>query len=690
MTVQNVDAILFDVLYQKFPEGIAMLDLTSRFLFSNSAYLFMTGFGLTELLQTSCLDLTAPEDRKRAEAVLEAVQNDGHVRDFEKIYIAKDGRRIQVSMSLTLMPDRQRILAVAKNVTEKMHLHHVAQWQATHDALTGLPNRLLLNDRFPRAIVRARRNRSLLAVCVIDLDRFKPINRRWGSYVGDRILLETACRLKNIIHGDDTVARLGGDEFVLLLGNLFHQDDLLAILDPLLQELSRPFVNKEDKKIELSASIGCALYPVHNEDTDLLLRYADQAMYQAKQQGRNQYKIFDVSHETAVQYAHQIVKQVGQALKADEMVLFYQPKVNMRSGEIFGLEALLRWQHPVKGMILPLDFLPQVEQNDLIIDIGEWVIEQALKQIVVWRAAGKDWVVSVNIAARHFQRADFLPRLQSILASYPEAVHELLEIELLESVALGDIEQVNRQICAIQALGVSFALDDFGTGYSSLSYLKHLPAETIKIDRAFVRDILNDKNDLALIETIIGMGRAFERKLVAEGVETVAQGVMLIRLGCDLAQGYGIGKPMPAAQILDWAAQFSVDALWQKWAGVRWDINDFPLLLAQYDHIEWVNRLLAFVDARQIPVDYAEIDDAHRCRFGQWYDAQRNSYYRHLAEFIAIRDVHHQVHDCARQLLLAVKRQDELAIHTQKEYILTLRANLLELLEALQFVLHCV
>ncbi len=687
MTVQRANADLFEALYQNFPDGIAVLDLASRFLSANPAYLAMTGFSSTALLQTSCLDLTAPEDKKRAEAALALVRREGYVRDFEKTCIVEDGQRIQVSMSLTLMPDRQQILVVTKNVTEKTRFHPATQRQVTHDVLTGLPNRVLLHDRLTRAIVRAQRQQGLLAVCAIDLDKFKPINQRWGSYVGDRILLEIARRLQIVTRDDDTVARLGGDEFVLLLGNLSGQDALFTALDSLLQILSQPF-HTEDKIIELSASIGCALYPVHDDDTDLLLRHADQAMYQAKQQGRNQYKMFDVSHDAALQHTHQLVKQVGQALHAGELVLFYQPKVNMRTGEVFGLEALLRWQHPSKGMIPPLDFLPQIEQTDLIVDIGEWVIEQALQQIAVWQAAGKDWSVSVNIAARHFQRADFLLRLQTMLASCPKSVHERLEIELLESVALGDIEQVNQQIRAIQVLGVSFSLDDFGTGYSSLSYLKHLPTETIKIDRTFVRDILEDKNDLALIEAIIGMGRAFNRKLVAEGVETVAHGVLLIRLGCELAQGYGISKPMPATQVLDWAVHYQVDPLWQKWADVRWEISDFPLVLAQYDYIEWVNRLLVFVDARQIPEDHAEIDNEYRCRFGQWYGAQRNVLYRQLPEFAAIGEVHHQVHDCAKQLVDAVTQQDERVIRAQRKRLLTLKSRLLVLLEALQFSLR--
>lgn len=687
VAMQSVDPVMFEALYQNAPDGIAALDRETRFLAANPAYLRMTNLTQAELLQTSCLELTAQEDRLRAEAVMEELLRVGYIERFEKTCVVNDGQRIIVSMSLTLLPDKQRILAITREITEKNRLQQAEQWQLSHDVLTGLPNQMLLSDRFARAIVRAQRNHSLLAVCIIDLDQFKPINQELGSYVGDCILIQAARRLSRVVRGDDTVARTGGDEFVLLIGNLFHQDELLDRINRALYELSRPF-EVDGHQIELSASVGCALYPEHNDDADMLLRYAQHTLYLAKQEGRNRHKLFDASLDAAIQSTHQLIINVDAALQANELVLFYQPKVNMRSGEVFGMEALLRWQHPIKGMVPPLDFLPQVEQHDLIVVIGEWAIQQALTQIERWRNAGKIWHVSVNIAARHFQRSDFLSRLLVLLAPYPKAVHELLEIELLESVALGDVEQANQQMRAIQALGVSFALDDFGTGYSSLSYLKRLPTETIKIDRTFVRDILDDKNDLALIEAIIGMGRAFERTLVAEGVETVAQGLLLIRLGCERAQGYGIGKPMPADEVPGWSERFRVDPLWQKWAHVRWDMNDFPLLLAQYDHVEWVSRLVARIDHRQVVLSRAEVTDEHQCRFGRWYDTQGTARYQHLPEFHAMREPHRLVHECGSSLLAAIEQQDDASIPRLKERLLSLKEDMLAHIEALQFAFY--
>jgi diguanylate cyclase (GGDEF)-like protein/PAS domain S-box-containing protein len=441
---------------------------------------------------------------------------------------------------------------VFRDVTEKHKVQQKLQWQAGHDALTGLPNRLLLADRFSRAIDKARRNSSLLAVCVLDLDQFKPINDTYGHETGDQLLIQVAERLLNNLRGIDTLSRLGGDEFVILFEDL---EDTLALQTPLariLESLSSPFTLGE-LHINVSASIGVTVYPPDNSDADTLIRHADQAMYLAKQAGRNQICWFDVNNDRYVQQSHQIVSRVREALQQGQLALYYQPKINMRSGEILGMEALLRWIHPHKGLIPPGDFLPQVEHSPLIVDIGEWVLETALQQALAWRAAGRQWSVSVNIAARHIQAPGFVEQLKTILQRYPQAPAHLLEIEILETVALNDVEQARALILEVQQLGIDFSLDDFGTGYSSLKYLKRLPVSILKIDQGFVRDILDDKDDRALVNAVIGLASAFNRKVIAEGVETWQHAELLLELGCELGQGYGIARPMPAAQVIEWA-----------------------------------------------------------------------------------------------------------------------------------------
>jgi EAL domain-containing protein (putative c-di-GMP-specific phosphodiesterase class I) len=259
---------------------------------------------------------------------------------------------------------------------------------------------------------------------------------------------------------------------------------------------------------------------------------------------------------------HQTLQRVRQALVQNEMLLHFQPKVNMRTGTVAGFEALLRWQHPQDGMIPPLSFLPKVEQSDVIVEIGEWVIEQALQQIARWKAQGHVWPVSVNIAARHFQSSTFLPQLIAILERYPDISPALLEFEILESVALGDIHAMNALIESCRGLGIQFSLDDFGTGYSSLSYLKRIAVQTLKVDQSFVRDMLEDPDDMALVESIINIAKLFRLKVVAEGVESQRQGQLLQSMGCDTVQGYGIARPMPPQNCIAWALQYTAGAQW--------------------------------------------------------------------------------------------------------------------------------
>jgi diguanylate cyclase (GGDEF)-like protein len=452
---------------------------------------------------------------------------------------------------------------VARDVSEKYKVQDRLQWQAGHDALTGLPNRALLADRFDRALDKAKRNATQLVVCLLDLDHFKPINDAYGHDIGDKLLVEVVTRLNQQMRDVDTLSRLGGDEFVILLEDLENIDDVDRLMQRILNILAEPFCI-EDRILNVSASIGLSVFPSDNSDPDTLLRHADQAMYVAKQTGRNRYHLFDLRQDFERESMHQTVQRVRQAIINNELLLHFQPKVNLRSGSIAGFEALLRWQHPQDGMIPPLSFLPAVEQSDVIVEIGEWVIEQALHQIKRWRLEGQDWPISVNIAARHFQKADFLDRLVNILSRHSDVSAAHLEFEILESVALGDVQALNALIASCRNLGIQFSLDDFGTGYSSLSYLKRIPVQTLKIDQSFVRDMLKDPDDMALVESIINIAKLFRLHVVAEGVESQQQGLLLQSLGCNTVQGYGIARPMPASQCVNWASRYLTG---ERWAG---------------------------------------------------------------------------------------------------------------------------
>jgi len=307
----------------------------------------------------------------------------------------------------------------------------------------------------------------------------------------------------------------------------------------------------------VSASVGVAFYPQHdNLDADQLLRQADQAMYQAKQAGKNRYQLFDVERDRALRTQHDSLENIRRALQHSELVLHYQPKVNMRTGAVVGCEALIRWQHPEQGLLPPAAFLPVIENHPLAVRVGIWVLNTALDQLQAWRAQGLEIPVSVNIDAIHLQQPNFVAELRTILQQRPEIQPGDLELEILETTALEDVEQVSGIIEECSALGVEFALDDFGTGYSSLTYLKRLPAQVLKIDRSFVRDMLVDPDDLAILNGVIQLAGAFRRTVIAEGVETEQHGRELLALGCDLGQGYAIARPMPADELPIWVEQW--------------------------------------------------------------------------------------------------------------------------------------
>jgi len=443
----------------------------------------------------------------------------------------------------------------------KMHEQQLER-MAHFDALTGLPNRALLADRLHQAMHNMQRRDQLLAIAYLDLDGFKLINDRDGHDAGDQLLMAVSNRMKQALREGDTLARIGGDEFVAVLVDLPDVPACVPLLARLLVAAAEPLVF-EGKTLQVSASLGVTFYPQTDDiDAEQLQRQADQAMYQAKLSGKNRYHVFDAEQDRSLRGHHESLEHIRHALAHGELVLHYQPKVNMRTGQVVGVEALIRWQHPQRGLLVPGQFLPVIESHSLAVDVGEWVIHTALRQIRTWRTLGLELPVSVNVGARQLQQRDFVASFQHILDQHPDVKPACLALEVLETSAIQDIAGVTEVIEQCRKLGVMFALDDFGTGYSSLTYLKRLPVALLKIDQSFVRDMLDDPDDLAILKGVIGLAQAFKREVIAEGVETVAHGTALLQLGCELAQGYGIARPMPAAEIPAWVATWQPDATW--------------------------------------------------------------------------------------------------------------------------------
>jgi len=443
---------------------------------------------------------------------------------------------------------------------EKVRSEHLEQEKqleniAHFDVLTGVPNRMLLADRLAQALARTKREQGLMAVCYLDLDGFKSVNDNFGHEAGDQVLVEVTRRIKETIREDDTVARLGGDEFVLLLVGLQAPEECVSSLHRLLLAINQP-IQLRGKSLRISASIGVSLYPEDEQDADTLLHHADQAMYIAKQSGKNRYHLFDAKNDQRARSHHALLQQIRHGLRHGEFELYYQPKVDLAARRMVGAEALIRWHHAQRGLLQPEEFLRVIENTELEIELGNWVIASACAQLRQWRQDGHDVEVSINISAYHLQSADFINTLRDEMQHCcPRPCHRCLQIEVLETVALEDIARVGEIIKTCREFGVGFALDDFGTGYSPLTCLSKLEVDALKIDQSFVRVMLEEKGAHAIVQGIIGLAHAFDRTVVAEGAEHAAHFQALLEMGCPIVQGYGISKPMPASALLEWSAR---------------------------------------------------------------------------------------------------------------------------------------
>jgi diguanylate cyclase (GGDEF)-like protein/PAS domain S-box-containing protein len=513
----------------------------------------------------AAIELVHPDDKELYRQVIcdSNLQSKGFDSEYRIIHSSGDIRHVYTLSELVLDNDGvpSKAFATIQDITERKQVEEKLKRVAHYDLLTNLPNRVLLAGNLRQSMVQCQRRNRSLAVAFLDLDGFKTVNDVHGHGVGDELLVSVSQRMKAALREGDTLARIGGDEFIAVMIDLEKIEDSETILERLLMAAAEP-VTVGDAVIQVSASIGVTLYPQDGIDADQLIRHADQAMYIAKQAGKNRYHLFDTAQDNELKMQREGIGDIRSALDRREFVLHYQPKVNMNTGEVVGVEALIRWQHPERGLVPPLAFLPGIEGHAISLELGEWVIDTALSQITQWRNIGLKIPISVNISPYQLQQANFTTRLAALLAAHPEVKPHYLELEILETGAFSDIDQVSATMKACHDLGVHFALDDFGTGYSSLTQLRRLPAHLIKIDQSFVRDMLKDADDLAIIEGVVGLAKALKREVIAEGVETIDHGVALLKLGCELAQGYGIARPMPADDIPKWSSSWKADDAW--------------------------------------------------------------------------------------------------------------------------------
>jgi len=541
-------------LFEHATEGIYQTTPEGRYLNANPALARIYGHASPVALIAHMHDIprqlyVLPE--RRVEFV-RLMQEQGVVRNFESQVYRHDGRIIWITENARAVKNAdgsvQFFEGTVVDVTERKQHDAELEYQASHDSLTGLPNRSLLRDRIEQAIGKARRDNHLVAVVFVDLDHFKLINDSLGHHVGDRLLLEVADRLMACVRGHDSVARQGGDEFVIVLTEQYDENEIISIVSRLLDAISQPWVD-EGQEYGLSCSVGISCFPQDGDDPDALLRCADAAMYKAKASGRSTYHFFTPELNQAISERLELENSLRHALERDEFLVYYQPRIEVASGRIVGAEALIRWNCPDKGLIPPDSFIPIAEETGLIIPIGQWILQEACRQNSAWQCAGLPPIsISVNLSPIQFRHAGLVDSVADALAQ-AGLDPACLELELTESFVMQDAERINIAMQSLKNLGVDIAVDDFGTGYSSLSYLKRFPVDRLKIDKSFVRDIDTDPDDAAIVRAIITLGHALGLKVVAEGVETRAHLEFLQQHGCDELQGYYFSRPIPAVEM---------------------------------------------------------------------------------------------------------------------------------------------
>ena len=527
-------------------DSVSIISLDGTIEFVNASYETTTGYSKEEAIgQNARLLKSGKHDKPFYQDMWKTIL-EGKV--FFDVFInrKKDGSLYYEETSISPLKNEDgailKFISVGKDITERMETQQRLHYLAHHDVLTSLPNRALFLDRLNHALRRTTDKNEKLAVLFLDVDRFKVINDTLGHDIGDRVLTDLANRLDQCVYQGDTIARLSGDEFAIIIENLAHTDQATNLARAILNELSEPFII-DSHTLFVTTSIGISVSPIDGIDSQTLLKHADIAMYRAKDKGRNTYQYYSADMSTRALERLSLETHLRYALERDEFSLIYQPQMDALTGELIGVEALLRWYHPDLGLIMPTDFIPILEETGLIPQVGDWVINNACEQVAFWHQKyNTRFRLSVNISARHFSNPNLVSTINAALIN-TGLDPSLLEVEITESVIMRDDQWVRMAFQALKEMNIRIAIDDFGTEYSSLNYLKRFPVSTLKIDRSFVRDITTDPDDAAIVKAIIAMGKSLKLQVIAEGVENEEQLDFLIQHNCDLVQGYLFNLP---------------------------------------------------------------------------------------------------------------------------------------------------
>lgn len=663
-------------------DGIIVTDANTVILRVNHAFTKTTGYSSEDVLgKPAAILKSGLHDDAFYHTMWNTIHEQGAWQG-EVLDKRKNGEIYPKHLSITAVKNAQNqithYVGMHADISDIRKVKNDLARAGLHDPLTGLPNRLLFSEQLRLALSQESEHK-MLAVVMIDLDHFKPINDTYGHAMGDKVLIEVANQLKLATRESDVIARLGGDEFVILLNDITDVDACLQTLERLRLALANPYI-LNDLKLNLSASIGATLYPDDNSDADGLIRHADEAMYIAKHGGKNRCVLFDASAAALRSNLQQKLASIRNGLENNEFTLQYQPQVDMKNGQIIGMEALIRWQSPEYGLLMPNEFMPLVESSELAIPVGCFVIKTAIKQLSLWRKLGFNWRVAINVSPRHLEHPNFMDSLELALMDYPDVPPNMIELEIVESSALEDIDRAVKIMQEVRALGVQFALDDFGTGHASMTYLRRLPVHTLKIDRSFVSDMLDDPSDLIMIEGITSLATTFEHTVLAEGVENLNLGALLVQIGCHQAQGHAIARAMPARDVESWAKTWRSDASWQQAARREWRREDLPLLYASMSHRIWVNNMQALIDGRSSAVPQL---DERLSRFGMWQHGLGYKRYGKLPEFASLMPLHSESHKVGRNIVKYLTEHHVEGAKLEMQKLFGLRDQLIQKMDVL-------
>jgi diguanylate cyclase (GGDEF)-like protein/PAS domain S-box-containing protein len=564
----NPEKQLEDAAYDFFHsshEAIYTADLDGLILACNARLTLLTGYSTEELIGSHTRMLKSGiYDSEFYRIMWDSIKEYGfwHGQITNR---RKDGSFYTVITTITSVYDADgtpiRYLSVGSDITQIIENKNQLEYSAYYDSLTGIPNRLLLLDRIKQSISYSNRNKTFVAILYIDLDGFKDINDNLGHDVGDEFLKEISQRMKSILRESDTIARLGGDEFVIVLNNLTDKKDCEVPAKKILQICSSP-IEIDGILLQTSASIGISFHPAepYAVEADALIRQADQSMYIAKMQGKNQCHIYDKMEDDPITTRQEMIDQIHPSLQRGDFFLCYQPKINMITGDLIGVEALLRWKHPTRGILAPMEFLNIIQKTPIGVQVSCWVIKEALRQSSVWKEDGLYIPISVNLDPVVLSQCDFVDKLNTIIHQRPNFNPGDISFEILESSIIEDNKRVSEIIDQCKEMGITFGLDDFGTGYSSLSHIRNLSIDHIKIDKSFVMNLIHNPIDRVIVESIINLSNALNLTVIAEGVETAEQGRELIKMGCTYAQGYYISKPILPEKIPFWLREWKLSS----------------------------------------------------------------------------------------------------------------------------------